>query len=83
MVYTHSPLPRLKVSENSHVIGQIIHLYRVDLENSLWEPRWDSDVSYLNLNNGHIRFNTKNDSLVVGESRIRPTPIMPYYPKNL
>ncbi|HHF3676691.1 TPA: autotransporter outer membrane beta-barrel domain-containing protein, partial [Haemophilus influenzae] len=68
------PLPRLKVSENSHVIGQIIHLYRVDLENSLWEPRWDSDVSYLNLNNGHIRFNTKNDSLVVGESRIRPPP---------
>ncbi|HGH6532646.1 hypothetical protein [Neisseria meningitidis] len=71
------PLPRLKVSENSHVIGQIIHLYRLDLEDSLWEPRWDSDVSYLNLFNSHIRFNTKNDSLVVGESRIRPTPIMP------
>lgn len=68
------PLPRLKVSENSHVIGQIIHLYRLDLEDSLWEPRWDSDVSYLNLFNSHIRFNTKNDSLVVGESRIRPTP---------
>lgn len=69
-----SSLPRLKVSENSHVIGQIIHLYRLDLENSLWEPRWDSDVSYLNLFNSHIRFNTKNESLVVGESRIRPTP---------
>ncbi|CWP06534.1 virulence associated protein [Neisseria meningitidis] len=68
------PLPRLKVSENSHVIGQIIHLYRLDLEDSLWEPRWDSDVSYLNLFNSHIRFNTKNDSLIVGESRIRPTP---------
>ncbi|HEZ3403189.1 TPA: autotransporter outer membrane beta-barrel domain-containing protein [Neisseria meningitidis] len=68
------PLPRLKVSENSHVIGQIIHLYRVDLESSLWEPRWDSDVSYLNLDNSSIRFNTKNESLVVGESRIRPTP---------
>ncbi|HGT4374065.1 TPA: autotransporter outer membrane beta-barrel domain-containing protein [Neisseria meningitidis] len=67
------PLPRLKVSENSHVIGQIIHLYRLDLEDSLWEPRWDSDVSYLNLSNAHIRFNTKNESLVVGESRIRPT----------
>lgn len=68
------PFPRLRVSENSHVIGQIIHLYRLDLENSLWEPRWDSDVSYLNLFNSHIRFNTKNESLVVGESRIRPTP---------
>lgn len=30
--------------------------------------------SYLNLFNSHIRFNTKNESLVVGESRIRPTP---------
>ncbi|HHF7205844.1 TPA: autotransporter outer membrane beta-barrel domain-containing protein [Haemophilus influenzae] len=68
------PFPRLNVSENSHVIGQIIHLYQLDLENSLWEPRWDSDVSYLNLYNSHIRFNTKNESLVVGESRIRPTP---------
>ncbi|MBW3993360.1 autotransporter outer membrane beta-barrel domain-containing protein [Neisseria meningitidis] len=73
------PLPRLKVSENSHVIGQIIHLYRLDLEDSLWEPRWDSDVSYLNLFNSHIRFNTKNESLVVGESRIRPTPDNPLF----
>nr|WP_116972864.1 autotransporter outer membrane beta-barrel domain-containing protein [Haemophilus influenzae]RFN84275.1 autotransporter outer membrane beta-barrel domain-containing protein [Haemophilus influenzae] len=67
-------LPELTVSENSHVIGQVIHLYRLDLSDSLWEPRWDSDVSYLNLRNAHIRFNTKNESLVVGESRIRPTP---------
>ncbi|HHF3534300.1 TPA: autotransporter outer membrane beta-barrel domain-containing protein, partial [Haemophilus influenzae] len=74
-----APFPRLKVSENSHVIGQIIHLYRLDLEDSLWEPRWDSDVSYLNLYNSHIRFNTKNDSLVVGESRIRPTPDNPLF----
>ncbi|MCI4000284.1 hypothetical protein MM716_34210, partial [Klebsiella pneumoniae] len=68
------PFPGLKVSENSHVIGQIIHLYELKLEDSLWEPRWDSDVSYLRLYNSHIRFNTKNESLVVGESRIRPTP---------
>ncbi|HIE2342116.1 TPA: autotransporter outer membrane beta-barrel domain-containing protein, partial [Haemophilus influenzae] len=74
-----APFPRLKVSENSHVIGQIIHLYRLDLEDSLWEPRWDSDVSYLKLHNSHIRFNTKNDSLVVGESRIRPTPDNPLF----
>ncbi|HHF3655460.1 TPA: autotransporter outer membrane beta-barrel domain-containing protein, partial [Haemophilus influenzae] len=67
------PFPGLKVSENSHVIGQVIHLYELKLENSLWEPRWDSDVSYLHLYNSHIRFNTKNESLVVGESRIRPT----------
>lgn len=66
--------PKLTVTENSHVIGQVIHLYELKLENSLWEPRWNSDVSYLNLFNSHIRFNTKNESLVVGESRIRPTP---------
>ncbi|HEZ1577826.1 TPA: autotransporter outer membrane beta-barrel domain-containing protein [Neisseria meningitidis] len=74
-----APFPRLNVSENSHVIGQIIHLYRLDLEGSLWEPRWDSDVSYLYLNNSHIRFNTKNDSLVVGENRIRPTSDNPLF----
>ena len=67
-------LPKLTVTENSHVIGQVIHLYELKLENSLWEPRWNSDVSYLSLYNSHIRFNTKNESLVVGESRIRPTP---------
>ncbi|HHV6326593.1 TPA: autotransporter outer membrane beta-barrel domain-containing protein, partial [Haemophilus influenzae] len=66
--------PKLTVTENSHVIGQVIHLYELKLENSLWEPRWNSDVSYLSLYNSHIRFNTKNESLVVGESRIRPTP---------
>ncbi|WP_257615334.1 autotransporter outer membrane beta-barrel domain-containing protein [Haemophilus influenzae] len=66
--------PKLTVTDNSHVIGQVIHLYELNLENSLWEPRWDSDVSYLSLYNSHIRFNTKNESLVVGENRIRPTP---------
>ncbi|HHV6760844.1 TPA: autotransporter outer membrane beta-barrel domain-containing protein, partial [Haemophilus influenzae] len=71
-VYNPS-FPKLTVTENSHVIGQVIHLYELKLENSLWEPRWNSDVSYLSLYNSHIRFNTKNESLVVGESRIRPT----------
>ncbi|HFC7658510.1 TPA: autotransporter outer membrane beta-barrel domain-containing protein [Neisseria meningitidis] len=37
------------------------------LENSLWEPRWDSDVGELKTTNADIRFNTKSESLLVKE----------------
>ena len=57
----------LGVIDNSHVIGQTISLELFDLENSLWEPRWDSDVGELKTTNADIRFNTKNESLLVKE----------------
>ncbi|WP_118785603.1 autotransporter outer membrane beta-barrel domain-containing protein [Haemophilus haemolyticus] len=56
---------RLVVEEHSHVIGQTIGLVYFDLDNSLWEPRWDSDVELLETKNVDIRFNTKNESLLV------------------
>ena len=56
----------LSVSD-SHVIGQTISLGGLYLYDSLWEPRWDSDVGELNTNNADIRFNTKNESLLVKE----------------
>ncbi|WP_118785300.1 autotransporter outer membrane beta-barrel domain-containing protein [Haemophilus haemolyticus] len=52
---------------NSHVIGQTIDLVEFNLYNSLWEPRWDSDVELLETENADIRFNTKNESLLVKE----------------
>ena len=53
--------------EDSHVIGQTIYLPKFKLSDSLWEPRWDSDVEELYTNNADIRFNTKNESLLVKE----------------
>ncbi|WP_192876851.1 autotransporter outer membrane beta-barrel domain-containing protein, partial [Haemophilus influenzae] len=55
----------ISVGNNSHVIGQTINLEEFNLENSLWEPRWDSDVRELKTTNADIRFNTKSESLLV------------------
>ncbi|HHE9970745.1 TPA: phase-variable autotransporter Lav [Haemophilus influenzae 10810] len=55
----------LDVQDNSHVIGQTIDLGVLQLTNSLWEPRWDSNIDYLQTENAEIRFNTKNESLLV------------------
>ncbi|HHF1770915.1 TPA: autotransporter outer membrane beta-barrel domain-containing protein, partial [Haemophilus influenzae] len=61
------PFHYIKVTDNSHVIGQTISLDQFRLENSLWEPRWDSDVGELKTTNADIRFNTKSESLLVKE----------------
>ncbi|MBW3877120.1 autotransporter outer membrane beta-barrel domain-containing protein [Neisseria meningitidis] len=53
--------------DNSHVIGQTIDLGALELTNSLWEPRWNSNIDYLITKNAEIRFNTKNESLLVKE----------------
>lgn len=55
------PFHYITVTDNSHVIGQTISLDQFILENSLWEPRWDSDVGELKTTNADIRFNTKRD----------------------
>lgn len=39
----------------------------LELTNSLWEPRWNSNIDYLITKNAEIRFNTKNESLLVKE----------------
>lgn len=59
------PFHYITVTDNSHVIGQTISLDQFILENSLWEPRWDSDVGELKTTNADIRFNTKSESLLV------------------
>ncbi|HEZ4518155.1 TPA: autotransporter outer membrane beta-barrel domain-containing protein [Neisseria meningitidis] len=61
------PFHYIEVTDNSHVIGQTISLDQFILENSLWEPRWDSDVGELKTTNADIRFNTKSESLLVKE----------------
>ncbi|WP_186004000.1 autotransporter outer membrane beta-barrel domain-containing protein [Neisseria meningitidis] len=61
------PFHYIEVTDNSHVIGQTISLDEFRLENSLWEPRWDSDVGELKTTNADIRFNTKSQSLLVKE----------------
>ncbi|HGT4359942.1 TPA: phase-variable autotransporter AutB [Neisseria meningitidis] len=61
------PFHYIDVTDNSHVIGQTISLDQFRLENSLWEPRWDSDVGELKTTNADIRFNTKSESLLVKE----------------
>ncbi|HGG9942594.1 TPA: autotransporter outer membrane beta-barrel domain-containing protein [Neisseria meningitidis] len=61
------PFHYIEVTDNSHVIGQTISLDEFRLENSLWEPRWDSDVGELKTTNADIRFNTKSESLLVKE----------------
>nr|WP_275045320.1 autotransporter outer membrane beta-barrel domain-containing protein [Haemophilus haemolyticus] len=62
----HTYVPPLELSvEDSHVIGQTISLGYLFLYNSLWEPRWDSDVEELGARYSDIRFNTKNESLLV------------------
>ncbi|HEZ0738224.1 autotransporter outer membrane beta-barrel domain-containing protein [Neisseria meningitidis] len=61
------PFHYITVTDNSHVIGQTISLDQFILENSLWEPRWDSDVGELKTTNADIRFNTKSESLLVKE----------------
>lgn len=61
------PFHYIEVTDNSHVIGQTISLDQFRLENSLWEPRWDSDVGELKTTNADIRFNTKSESLLVKE----------------
>lgn len=61
------PFHYIDVTDNSHVIGQTISLDEFRLENSLWEPRWDSDVGELKTTNADIRFNTKSESLLVKE----------------
>ncbi|MBJ7769929.1 autotransporter outer membrane beta-barrel domain-containing protein [Neisseria meningitidis] len=53
--------------DNSHVIGQTIDLGALELTNSLWEPRWNSNIDYLITKNAEIRFNTKSESLLVKE----------------
>ncbi|KOQ96236.1 autotransporter [Haemophilus sp. C1] len=58
---------QLGVQDNSHVIGQTIDLTLFALEDSLWEPRWDSDIETFITQNADIRFNTKNESLLVKE----------------
>ncbi|WP_373420646.1 autotransporter outer membrane beta-barrel domain-containing protein [Haemophilus influenzae] len=63
-LYSNSELT-LDVQDNSHVIGQTIDLPLLNLTNSLWEPRWNSDVEELKTTNADIRFNTKNESLLV------------------
>lgn len=62
------PFHYIEVTDNSHVIGQTISLDEFHLENSLWEPRWDSDVGELKTTNADIRFNTKSESLLVKEN---------------
>lgn len=57
----------LTVQDNSHVIGQTIDLGALILTNSLWEPRWNSNIDYLATENADIRFNTKSESLLVKE----------------
>ena len=59
---------RFKIRNKSHVAGQIINLTELTLTDSLWEPRWDSDIYSLKTTNAKIRFNTKNESLVVHEN---------------
>ena len=59
---------RFKIRNKSHVAGQIINLTELTLTDSLWEPRWDSDIYSLKTENSDIRFNTKNESLVVHEN---------------
>lgn len=61
------PFHYIEVTDNSHVIGQTISLDEFRLENSLWEPRWDSNVGKLKTTNADIRFNTKSESLLVKE----------------
>lgn len=61
------PFHCIEVTDNSHVIGQTISLDEFRLENSLWEPRWDSNVGKLKTTNADIRFNTKSESLLVKE----------------
>ncbi|HHF0449127.1 TPA: autotransporter outer membrane beta-barrel domain-containing protein, partial [Haemophilus influenzae] len=66
-LYSNSELT-LDVQDNSHVIGQTIDLGALQLTNSLWEPRWNSNIDYLATENAEIRFNTKNESLLVKEN---------------
>ncbi|HGJ8463107.1 TPA: autotransporter outer membrane beta-barrel domain-containing protein [Neisseria gonorrhoeae] len=61
------PFHYIEVTDNSHVIGQTIDLGALELTNSLWEPRWNSNIDYLITKNAEIRFNTKNESLLVKE----------------
>lgn len=63
--YYANPYLLIAVTENSHVIGQTINLTIFALQDSLWEPRWDSDVEDLKTTNADIRFNTKSESLLV------------------
>lgn len=63
-LYSNAELS-LTVQDNSHVIGQTIDLGALILTNSLWEPRWNSNIDYLATENADIRFNTKNESLLV------------------
>ncbi|HHF2451179.1 TPA: autotransporter outer membrane beta-barrel domain-containing protein, partial [Haemophilus influenzae] len=63
-LYSNAELS-LTVQDNSHVIGQTIDLGALILTNSLWEPRWNSNIDYLATENADIRFNTKSESLLV------------------
>ncbi len=58
----------ITLKDNSEVRGQILELYEMNIFDSLFEPRRDSDVHYLTTKNAEIRFNTKNESLVVHEN---------------
>ena len=58
----------LTVKNQSEVRGATLQLLKMVLQDSLWEPRFDSDVYNLETQNANIRFNSTNTRLTVHEN---------------
>ena len=58
----------LTVKNQSEVRGATLQLLKMVLQDSLWEPRFDSDVHHLETQNANIRFNSTNTRLTVHEN---------------
>ncbi|QEQ62181.1 autotransporter [Haemophilus influenzae biotype aegyptius] len=58
----------LTVQNRSEVRGATLQLWKMKLQDSLWEPRFNSDVHHLETQNANIRFNSTNTRLTVHEN---------------
>ena len=58
----------LTVKNQSEVRGATLQLLKMVLQDSLWEPRFNSDVHHLETQNANIRFNSTNTRLTVHEN---------------
>ncbi|HHF3475281.1 TPA: autotransporter outer membrane beta-barrel domain-containing protein [Haemophilus influenzae] len=58
----------LTVQNQSEVRGATLQLWKMKLQDSLWEPRFNSDVHHLETQNANIRFNSTNTRLTVHEN---------------
>lgn len=56
------------MKNQSEVRGATLQLLKMVLQDSLWEPRFDSDVHHLETQNANIRFNSTNTRLTVHEN---------------